>query len=96
MDMKDDSTQLTKTHGSEFQMAKVESWTDYWVANEMPEPLVVLPLLSTLLTSSRKEIKLLSNCLKSIWCLMLGVSELSPMMRRRRGGIGLGWDEGSY
>jgi hypothetical protein len=69
MDMRDDSTQLTNTHGGGFPMAKVEvstAWTDYWVANEMPEPLVVSPLLSTLLISSRKEIRLLLNSLKSI------------------------------
>jgi hypothetical protein len=84
MGMGEDSTQLTNTHGSEFPMAKVEvstTWTDYWVANEMPEPLVVPPLLSMLLTSSRKEIRLLSNCQKLILYLTLGVSELSLMMR---------------
>ena len=87
MDTRDDSTQSTNTHGSEFPIAEVEAstmWTDYWVANEMPEPLVVPSLLSTLLTSSRKEMRLWTNCLKSISCLMLGESGLSPMMKRRK------------
>lgn len=45
MDARDHSTQLTNPHDREFPTANVEeitTWTDYWIANEMPEPQVVL------------------------------------------------------
>jgi len=40
VEMRDDITQLTNTHGSEFPKVEASTtWTDYWVQNEMPEPL---------------------------------------------------------
>lgn len=32
----------TSTHNNELSTAKVETWTDYWVANEMPQLQVVI------------------------------------------------------